>query len=184
MDSPALSLFQGAESLVCLCLFFSLCLNQVKAGLTERPDEVVLWPQSQHGHVKVDDLQVEWCGGDEVILYGALHRDELTQQQIDHQRDGTRAQLGDHVILGAGEREERVYKGLVLLKLSSLNCSYNIILFSTRNHNHIISADTSASNTSSDSRLTRVLEHSFISYIQHHLAEIKTNSNPGVKFNY
>lgn len=74
--------------------------------LTKCPNKVVLWPQCQHGQVQVDDLKMEWCGVDKVIVYGVLHWEQLAQRQIDGQRDGTCAQLGDDVILGEEERRE------------------------------------------------------------------------------
>lgn len=70
--------------------------------LTERPDKVVFWPESQHGQVKVDHLQVEGCGVDKVAVDGAVHREQLAQREIDGQRDAAGAQLGDDVILGGG----------------------------------------------------------------------------------
>lgn len=82
------------------------CSNKVISKLTKCPDKVVLWPQCQHGKVQVDDLKIERCGADKVIVYGVLHGEQLAQRQIDGQRDGTRAQLGDDVILGGGEGRE------------------------------------------------------------------------------
>lgn len=72
--------------------------------LTKRPHKVVFWPQSQHGQVKVDDLQVEGRGADEVVVDGVLHGEELAQRQIHKQRDGTGGQFGDDGVLGGGER--------------------------------------------------------------------------------
>lgn len=49
---------------------------------------------------------MEGRGADKVIINGVLHREQLAQRQIDGQRDGTCAQLGDDVILGGGMRGE------------------------------------------------------------------------------
>lgn len=67
--------------------------------LTESPDKVVLWPQSQHCQVKVDDLEISRCCADKVIVYGVGHREQPVQGQVDGQTEGTRAQLGDDSIL-------------------------------------------------------------------------------------
>lgn len=47
--------------------------------LTKRPDKVVFWPEGQHGQVEVDHLQVEGRGANEVIVDGAVHRQQLAQ---------------------------------------------------------------------------------------------------------
>lgn len=83
-----------------------MCGENTDSKLTQRPDKIVLWPQSQHGQVKVDDLEIEGRGADEVVIYGVVHWEQLIQRQIDAQRDGTRAQLGDDIILGRGEGRE------------------------------------------------------------------------------
>ena len=91
--------------------------------LTQGPNEEVLGPQGEHGEVEVDDLLVEGCGGDEAVVYGALHWDQLVDGQVHAQRDDTREQLGDHVIL-RGEKKS--------IQRSDLNMdlrSYNSIKF-------------------------------------------------------
>ena len=86
--------------------------------LTQGPNKEVLGPQGEHGQVEVDDLLVEGCGGDEAVVYGALHWDHLVDGQVDAQRDDTRAQLGDHVTL---RREKAIQRSDLNMDLRSYN---------------------------------------------------------------
>lgn len=80
-------------------------LRKVQESLTKSPHKVVLRPQSQHGQVKVDNLQVEGRGSDEVVVDGAVHWEQPVQRQVCGQGDGTRAQLGhDGTLPGDGRR--------------------------------------------------------------------------------
>lgn len=67
-----------------------------------------------------------------------LHRKQVAQRQIDAQRDGTCAQLGDDVILGGGEREEWD-------QVAQLNKTHYIILYSAINNKHTRRSDTKVS---------------------------------------
>lgn len=62
---------------------------------------------------------MERCGVDKVVIDGVLHWEHLAQREIDGQRDGTCAQLGDDVILG-GEEDTVRQKGSVQVKLTVL----------------------------------------------------------------
>lgn len=84
--------------------------NKTLVTPTKCPDKVVLRSQSQHGQVKVDNLQVEGCGADKLVVYGVLHWENFAQRQIDGQRDGTCAQLGDDVILIGGKKDNEMQK--------------------------------------------------------------------------
>lgn len=97
-------------------------LNSTKKShvkLTKCPDKVVLWPQSQHSQVKVDDLDIKRCRSDKVIIYGVFHWEQLVQGQIDDQAESTGAQLGHDSILGRdGEtkKKNKKYKRINKMK--------------------------------------------------------------------
>lgn len=66
---------------------------------TQCPDKIILRPRSQHGQIEVDDLDVEGRGRNKRVIDDMLHWDHLEKRQVDCQREATRDQLPDDIVL-------------------------------------------------------------------------------------